>query len=311
MKRSAFLGSSLALAAVAAPQFGFAQDTTHYVAGSTPIEGDVLMFLAQSQGYFSRAGVNVDVSPMMSGDAIASATIAGDVAIGSMNCVSLAIAHQNGIPLKIIAAGAQYDSHFGGTQLMVREDSPVTKGSDLNGKTIAVNVLRGTAHLAGQAWVSKHGGDAASVRWIETPFSVMQSALEAGRIDAGVINEPSATRARTTCRSLGKPNDAIALSWLISAYVATESWITAHPDAARRVHSALRATAVWYNANHAASIPAVAAITKQEPDTIAKSVRSLYGLDASPGLIQPVIDVAARFGVLKGPVAANDLIARL
>jgi hypothetical protein len=77
------------------------------------------------------------------------------------------------------------------------------------------------------------------------------------------------------------------------------------------VRTALKATATWYNANHAASIPAVAAITKQEPDIIAKSVRSLYGTDAEPRLIQPVIDVAARFGVLKAPFPATELIARV
>src|SRR6201999_2413506 len=117
-------------------------------------------------------------------------------------------------------------------------------------------------------------------------FSLMSAALEAGRIDAAVINEPSATKAKATCRSLGTPNDAIALSWLISTYVSTDGWIAAHPDATRRMRAALKATATWYDNNRPASVNAVAALTKQEPDIIAKSVRSIFGITADPSLIQ-------------------------
>ncbi len=302
--------AGLAFASVARPLS--AQDAARYLGGSTPIEGDALMFLAQSQGYFSRAGIEVDVNAMNSGDATAAAVIAGDIAIGSMNTVSLAIAHQNGIPLKMIAPGAQYDSaRSAGTQLMVRKDSTITGGSGLNGKTVAVNVLRGTAHLAGQAWIAKHGGDPKTVRWIESPFALMPAAVESGRVDAAVISEPAATRAQATCKSLGPPNDAIAATWLISMYVSTAGWIAAHPDATRRMRAALKQTAVWYDANHAASVPAVAALTKQDPDVIAKSVRSIYGVSTDAALIQPVIDVAARYGVLTAPFPAAELIAQV
>jgi NitT/TauT family transport system substrate-binding protein len=312
MKRLELLCAAAGVAFAGGGQPAGAQEPAHFIGASTPIEGDALMFLAQSQGYFARNGLNIDVNPMNSGEATASAVIAGDIAIGSMNTVSLAIAHQNGIPLKMIAPGAQYDSKLShGTQFMVRKDSSITSGAGLNGKTVAVNVLRGTAHLAGQAWIQKHGGDPKTVRWIESPFALMPAAIEAGRVDAAVISEPAATRAQATCKSLGAANDAIAPVWLISMYVSTASWIAAHPDATRRIRAALKQTAVWYDTNHEASIPAVAALTKQEPEMIAKSVRSIYGVNADPALIQPVIEVAALYGVLKATFPAGELIANV
>jgi NitT/TauT family transport system substrate-binding protein len=306
MKRSAVL---VALASSLAP-LG-AQETPRYLAAGTPIEGDVLVFLAQSEGYFARAGVEVEVRAMSSGDAIAAAIVAGELALGSMNVVSLALAHQNGIPLHIVAPGAVYDSSVPGSQLMVRKDAPYRSAADLNGKTIAVNVLKGSAYLTAQAWVDRNGGDAKSVRWVEVPFSAMAAALEAGRIDAASIAEPAATAARATCRSLGAPNDAVGRTYLISAYVTSDSWLERHRDAARRIRAALRSAAIWYDANHAQSVAAVAALTKQDPAVVAKSIRSIFGQTLEPGLVQPMVDVAARYGILSHSFPAAELIARI
>jgi NitT/TauT family transport system substrate-binding protein len=288
-----------------------AQSEQHFVGAATPIEGDCLPFLAQSEGFFSRAGVDVDVRAMNSGEATAAALIGGDLAIGSMNTVSLANAHENGVPLKIVWPGALYDSSVPGSQLMVRKDSAIRSGRDLNGKTVAVNVLRGSAQLSARAWIDKHGGDSATVQWAEMPFSVMAAALVAERVDAASISEPSATAARETCRSLGPPNDAIARRFLIGQFVSTDAWIRAHPDAAREMRTALHAAAVWYNTHRAESVPAVAKLTRQEPEVIAHSIRSLFGESLDPALIQPFIDVAARYGILKRSFPAVELIAQI
>lgn len=288
-----------------------AQDTTKYVGAGTPIEGDSLMFLAQSEGYFSRAGVDVEMHAMNSGEAIAAAIVGGDVAVGSMNTVSLASAHLSGVPIKIIGAGALYDSSVPGSQIMVAQGSPYRTAADLKGKTIAVNVLKGTAQLSAHAWIDKNGGDSQGMRWTEIPFSSMATALVAGRIDVASISEPSATAARATCRALGAPNDAIAHRFLVSQYVSSQAWIDAHRDAARRVRAGLRQTAIWYDVHRAESVAQVAALTKQEPAIVAKSVRSLFGEAVEPALIQPVLDVAAHYGLIKNSFPAAELIAQL
>ncbi len=194
---------------------------------------------------------------------------------------------------------------------MVAQTSSYKTAADLKGKTIAVNVLKGTAQLSAHAWLDKNGGDSASMRWTELPFSAMAAALVAGRIDVASISEPSATAARATCRALGAPNDAIAHRWLVSAYVSSQSWIDAHKDAARRVRIGLRQTAIWYDAHRAESVAQVAALTKQDPAIVAKSIRSLFGDAVEPGLIQPVLDVAAHYGVIKSSFPATELIAQL
>jgi NitT/TauT family transport system substrate-binding protein len=311
MNRRTMLGASLGLAIAARPRSLRAQALERYAAGATPIEGDSLIFLAQSEGYFARVGIELDVQKMNTGEANAAALMSGDIQIGGINTMSLAIAHQNGIDLKAIAGGPLYLSSHSGSQMMVAKNSPATSGSGLNGKIFAVNVLHGSAQLSSQAWIDKHGGDSKTVRWVEMPFAVMEAALVAGRIDAALITQPFAATALATCRSLGAPNDAIASRYLNGVYVASQKWLSTHHDAAVRISSALSKAAHWYDTDPAGSVQGVAALTKQDPDVIAKSIRSLFGEKVEPALLQPVIDIGAHYGLLKRSFPASEIIAQL
>ena len=311
MNRRDLLGASLGVAIGTLPGRLLAQSVEHFPAAATPIEGDALLFLAQSEGYFAQVGVALDVQTLSSGDATAAAIIGGDVAIGSMNTMSLAVAHQNGTDVQAIGPGPMYESTHLGSLFMVAKTSTISSGADLNGKTVAVNVLRGSAQLASQAWIDKHGGDSKTVQWVEMPFSLMQAALEAGRINAALITQPFATTALATCRSLGSPNDAIASRFLNGVYVTTATWVAAHRSAAGRIRSALFKAAHWYDTDPAASVQAVATLTKQDPAVVARSVRTLFGEELTPALLQPVIDLGARYGILKRGFPAAEIIAQV
>jgi ABC-type nitrate/sulfonate/bicarbonate transport system substrate-binding protein len=311
MNRGELLGATLGIVAGTLPRSVLAQNPERIKAAATPIEADALLWLAQSQGYFARAGLQLDIQSLASGDATALAIVGGDIAIGSLNTMSLAVAHQNGVDMKIVASGPVFDIRRGGSQLMVRNDSPIASGSGLNGKTVAVNVLHGSAQISTSAWVDKHGGDAKSVQWVELPFAAMQAALESGRVDAAQITQPWATTALATCRSLGVPNEAIAPRFVLGTYVASSAWIAAHLDTARRIGAALKLCARWYDTDPAASTQAVATLTKQDPAAVAKSVRSFFGEAVTPALVQPVIDVGARYGILKRSFPAGEIIASL
>ena len=313
MNRRRLLSSAFTVAVAAGPAQLLAQSPSlqHFPAAATPIEGDALMWVAQSAGYFAREGIDLTIQSMSSGEATAAAIVGGDIVLGSMNTLSLATAHQNGIDLKAVAGGPLFDAGHGGSQVLVKKDSPINSGADLKGKTIAVNVLHGSAQISVEAWIDKHGGDAKTVNWVEMPFAAMQAALEQGRIDAGQVAQPWATSALTTCRSLGPPNAAIAPRFLVGAYVSLGSWVAAHRDAARRISTALSKCAHWYNTKPEESVQAVATLTKQDPAVVARSARSLFGESVTPALLQPEIDVGAKYGLLKTSFPASEIIAQI
>ena len=266
------------------------------------------MFLAQTQGYFSRAGVNVDVTAMNSGAAIVSAIVSGQLTIGSINTVSLAVAHQNGVKLKIVAPGVLYDSRVPVTQMYVLKDSPVKRAIDLQQQDDCGQCPRGSSQIATQAWLDANGGSSTAVRWAELPYNSLLPALIAGRVDAAVLVEPAMSAAADTCRSLAAVYDAIASRWLLTAYVAGEDWVKQHPDAAKRMQLGLKQTAAWMNANSPQSAAAIIAITKQDPAEFAHSVRVRFADALDPRLLQPAIDAAARYQVLKRAFPASELL---
>ncbi len=159
INRGQAVGAILAMGAAAVPPRSQAQTLQRFKAAATPIEADSLLWLAQSQGYLQKSGLSLDIQSLGSGDAVAAAMLGGDIVIGSMNIISLALAHQNGVDLKIIAGCTQWESGHGGSQLMVKQDSPINGGAALSGKTIAINVLRGLSQMVTSAWIDKHGGD--------------------------------------------------------------------------------------------------------------------------------------------------------
>lgn len=310
-RRQLLAAAAAAAAATAAPHALRAQALEHYLAGGTPIEGDSLIFLAQSEGYFAKFGLQMDVQAMSTGEADAAAVSGGQIQLGGINTMSLAIAHQNGIDLKAISGGPMYLSTHSGSQMMVAKNSPYHSGKDLNGKVFATNVLHGSAQISSQAWIDKTGGDSTTVKWVEMPFAVMEAALVAGRIDAALLTQPFATTALADCRSLGAPNDAIAPKFLNGCYIVSGAFLASHHDVVVRMAKALQAAAKWYDGDPAASVAGVAALTKQDPAVVARSVRTIFGDVVTPALLQPVIDVGAKYGLLKKSFPASELIAKL
>ena len=286
-----------------------AADLKMHKAGAIPIDTDVVMFLAESQGFFAKNGLDVNIQPFNTGDALVAAVLGGDIEFGSINTMSLALARQNGAPLKVIAPGAEYSSKSPTTQMMVLKSSPIATAKDLNGKTVGINVLKGIAHVSAIAWIDKHGGDSKSVKFLEMPFPLMPPALTSNRVDAAVIAEPALTASKADSRVLGNSYDGFAPNWMIDMYVASETWIKANPDDVHRIRAAISATAAWANTHHAESAPVLAKISKLDEAVIEKTTRAVFAESLDPKLIQPIIDVAVQYGILTKAFSASDLIA--
>src|SRR5258708_30714090 len=131
-------------------------DLTPYRVGAIPIDTDLVVSIAQAQGFFGRNGIEAEIQFMRTGPDISAGIVSGDLIFGSSDTMSIASAHQKGAGLKIIAPGAAYSSRTPTTQMMVLKTGPINDVRDLNGKTVAINVLKGIAHIATMAWIDKH-----------------------------------------------------------------------------------------------------------------------------------------------------------
>lgn len=100
--------------------------------------------LAKGKGYFEANGLNVRFAVGRGGVDVATQVGAGNAPLGGIVADGPIVVRQNGVPIKVVAV-------FGGKgfmQLVVRDDSGITKPADLKGKTITVMSYQDTTYYA-------------------------------------------------------------------------------------------------------------------------------------------------------------------
>jgi NitT/TauT family transport system substrate-binding protein len=300
------LGSAAALPLAARPVS--AQALTGIKLATTPTDIGAQPFYASAKGFFKDAGLDADTQIISNGAAITSAVLGGAIDIAQSNVVSLALAHQRGLDVVVLAPAGIYSSKSPTSAIVVKTSSPYKTAKDLNGKIIACNGLQNISQIGPEAWLDKNGGDVSSYKWTDMPFPDMLGALDTARVDAALIAEPVLSDALAHGnRVLGYAYDGIASTFLIGAWFATGAWSKAHPDVVKRFQKAMFATAAWANKNQAESAQILSKATKIEFQPAMK--RTTYGEKLDPVLMQPLIDATAKYGTLKTAFPAIDLVA--
>ena len=299
----------LALTLAGAPLRGAADDLPTIHIGTTPIDAGAEPYYAQAEGFFKSAGINVDIQAMANGAVLAAAVASGALDIGQSNVVSIASAHERGIPFVVVAPASLYTSRQPQSALVVSATSQLHTAKDFNGKTIAVNGLKTISQLGPEAWIDNNGGTLSTVKFIELPFGAMEEALTSGRIDGALISEPVLSEARAHgLRVVNNVYDSIGKDFLIGSWFTTTSWAKAHPDLLRKYVAVMTQTARWANTHHAESAKILQAETQTpvSPTTM----RVIFGETLDLGQIQSLLDACAKYGVIKASFPASDIIAR-
>jgi len=276
--------------------------------GVVPAETYAEANFANQVGIFAQNGLAVDVTVLANAGGVAAAVASGALDIGIGSVGQIAAARENGIPLSLIAPGALYNAKAPTGELRVATWSKIEKASDLNGKNIGIDNLRGLPQISIDVWIRKNGGDTSTIKYIELPFPAMAAALQAGRIDAAVIAEPALTAARDTTRFFADTLSAIAGSFLISVWYAANPWLTANLAVAHRFAAAIDQTARWANSHHVESAPIVEALTKVAPDIAVRMRRAYFGTQLEPRLIDPLLVLAQQYGVTKTVLDGRSMI---
>ena len=305
---SALAFSTLALAV---PRPGRAQSAGEAIriAGARN-EGLAPLYYGIKTGMFAKAGLDVEHIAANSGSAAMAAAVSGSYEMSSTNLLSICTAHVRDIPISIVAPAILYTPRNREALLQVAVDSPCKTGADLNGKTFGVPALTDIDTLAAMAWIDKNGGDSKSLKYVEIPNSASPQALVQHRIDAAIIQPPvlDASLAEGTSKTLADPMGAIASTYLISAYVARTDWAQQHSDALRRFNRVLIESATYVNAHHTETAPLVAEITKIDLNVVEKMYRTLAGTSLDVSFFQPLIDAAAKYGLIAHGFPARELL---
>jgi ABC-type nitrate/sulfonate/bicarbonate transport system substrate-binding protein len=312
MRTPSWLALAFALAAIGGPGTGAraADAPTPIRVATTAVDSGAEVYYAQDLGFFKKAGFDVEITSVSSGPTIAAGVASGAFEFAQVNVPSLVSAHDKGVAFSMVAPAGLYSDKAVTTALVVAKNAPLHTAKDLNGKTIAVNALLGIQQIAAEAWIDKNGGDASTVKFVELSISQELAAIPAGRIDAGVVTQPGLDGAAhdPAMRVMAPIYNGIATQFLVSAWMGSSQYVKDHPDIVKRFADVMAETARWANAHQAQSAKILEKYTQLSIGPTTTRVR--YAETFNPSDVQPVIDVSAKYGLIKKTFPAADFYAK-
>ena len=231
--------------------------------GNFPDSALTLPFaIAQDQGYFRDAALNVQAVSATSGPALASELIGGTTQIAVEVPSNAFPAMQQGEPMVAMPPYGRLD-----LAIVTPDGSGVTSLKSLVGKTIGVTALGASTETFAQYVLQLNGINPKTVTFVAVGALASQEvALRNHKIDATVLSSDtmaaataSGIKLTTLASSLGGTAGQLGAIGLQSFWTTTTSYQTSHPAVVKDFCTAMtRATAfLTDNANRSAGLPTI------------------------------------------------------
>jgi NitT/TauT family transport system substrate-binding protein len=281
-------------------------EITNLVIAAVPTASSAGVYVAQRDGLFRRAGLNVKIVSISAG-----ANVTPELLKGSIDVVNGAYA---GFIEAQVHGAAQFhilaDGYAGAPdvdEVAVLPGSGINSVRQLAGKTIAVNALRSVAQLLVSSALTDQGVPASKVHFVAMGFPAMPAALQAHRIDAAYLPEPYLSQAEEQVGSdpLLDVNQGATQDFPIDGYAATVQWCRKFPRTAAAVAKALDEGQALADRNR---LLVEKALTKDT--TITREIAAIMALGNFPDTVdtahlQRVPDLMQSFGLLKRHFSVN------
>jgi NitT/TauT family transport system substrate-binding protein len=309
MKRSVFAGGAVAASLVTAAGAQTPAALPNIRVAMPAVDAASQGYYALDKGFFKKAGLNAEILTVAAGASVAAAVAGGAAEFGQSNLSSICSAHERGLPFVAVAGSNLFVAKTRQSQLVVAPNAPFRDAKDLNGKTLGVAGLKNITEIAFDLWMDTHGGDYKSVKVLEVPFSAMADSVATGRIDAVMMTEPELSRAleNKKVRIFSTPMESIGSEFLFGVWFTTIAYAKAHPEVVKAFAASMAEAANWANRNQGESAKILEAHTGVTMG--ANAARVLFANKLDVKQIQPVIDASAKYGALKAPFPASQLLA--
>ena len=149
-----------------------------------------------------------------------------------------------------------------------------------------------------------------TVKFVEMPFNAVAIALEEGRVDAGLMGEPSMMQSVRAGKLryfvdelLGYPRPILEV-----VYFCTRDYAAKNKDAINRFQKVILRAAAYANTHVAETVPLLLPLTKMDPK-VAMDMRHGYSATTfEPAAIQPVIDLMVKYKSIPKGFDAKELV---
>jgi NitT/TauT family transport system substrate-binding protein len=235
--------------------------------------------IAQEQGFFEDAGLEVETVVAPSGPALASALIGGTTQIATGVTQGIFPAMAQGQPLRAVAPYGQMD-----LQLVVPEGSDVKDVEDLEGKNIGVTARGAASETFARSMLTEAGVDPDSVTYVAVgPLPAQIAAFQQGAIDASsfssdatIVAANQGVELRDLVSTLDGSAGELGDYGLQSFWATTEQYTKDHADVVDGFCTAMNKASDWLadDANKDAAVKSIMGVT-QLPEASATEIWEL------------------------------------
>lgn len=285
VRRVAVLAASvMALALVAgAPSSSLrAADAAPFKVGiSTVVDTIAPLFVAESEGFFKKNGLDVELLNMNGGSRGVQVLISGDIQAMHVGLSPVLLANKQGADLKLILSSTNT------IPFTIFSPKSITTGAQLKGGKVGISSFGSESDIAVTIALKKLGLTRKDVTVLQLGGSSQRlAALTSGQVQAVPLPEPVATKAREQGLNPLVDLAAAHVPWVFDAVVMKESYLKAHRDAAVRFAKAYVEGAYFALSNEKRTKEILAKAfktdNKQVLDASYRDFKSLMPLDAEP-----------------------------
>src|SRR5262245_61960894 len=190
----------------------------------------------------------LETTRFVSSDKRAQAFEAGAIDLSAGGAIGVIFAAAEGVTAKFVASISRESARGFSTSFYVKDNSPIRSVPDLRGRTVGINGFSTSGHLWLRAALEKHGLAESDVRITPIPFSAMQEALDAGKIDLGMFPQPYAALAekQMKVRKIFDAKYGVPFEEELTVIVGKDAFLKANASAIRGLMDDLKASMRFY-----------------------------------------------------------------
>jgi NitT/TauT family transport system substrate-binding protein len=281
---------------------GNAEETRTVEVGIIPVSDVAILYLGQEQGFFADRGIELNFNFGQGGAALVPAVVTGEYHFGFSGIVSVLQAREEGLPLTAIAPTSWSNGEEGQhINALIAQDPAIQDAGDLEGRTIALNILNSQVEALARNSVEVAGGNADNVNFVEMSLPDAVTALGAGDIDAYVCGEPFCTL------SLDAGGRVVADNWLdlvpdgvgmSGVYFSTTEQVEADPELFADLQAAILESLDYSAANPDEWRAQITEYTETDPALVERITMPLFKSEFTEEEYEAAPNKAMEYGIL-------------
>jgi NitT/TauT family transport system substrate-binding protein len=281
------------------------------IVAALPLVDTAGLHIAVQQKFFQAEGLRVQIKPVAQSIQALPALKTGqvDVIAGGNYVTFLQAQAQGTLNLRILAAGAAAAPRFMGVLTM--PNSPIKQAKDLEGKTVAVNILNNIQSLSLNAILKTEGVDPAKVKYRAIPFPQMGAALQKGQVDAVHAAEPFGTdmKRKLGARMVVDGGSGAAVSDLpVSGYLSTQRFTDKYPKTAAAFQRAIQKAQQLATSDRKQVDQVLPAYAHLDAATASALNLPAFPPSIDPVRLQHLADLMLQDGLLKQKIDVRSLV---